>query len=423
MPPKDPEHLTKDELNLSEYPFALLSRSNEGAPKTIRCTTKRKDLDGVEVERCWTVTGSDAYGLPIAGDEAVYLCLMQLARDAGFENRTVEFSCFDLLKRLGLDDGGRGYARLRASLLRLKTVALVADQAFYDVGKKQYRTLAFGILDGFALSSQKGERCYVDFNRKLWEFISAGSVKTLDLGLYLSLSGYVARRLYRYLDKHAFDGKPVFSIGIQALAFDHLGMPGHYPPSKVKRFLDAAHGELVGCGFLSEAGYRTGKAGDQVVTYRFERGKDRGQRRAIFDQLVSAGISPNSARGLVSGYQPEDIVRHLDGLAKLPKKPRNIGGWLRSAIEGQYAHKGDSLPRRDALGPVSVFEQGESVKPASEVILEARLRLGEDVVHQLEQKIATEVLNSPMYRGREVGKGARLTIAQKMAEILADHGN
>lgn len=420
MPPKLSEHLTKDELNLSEYPFALLSRSNEGAPKTIRCASTRMGLDGVEVERCWTVTGSDLYGLPTAGDEAVYLCLMQMARDQGFASRTVEFSCSDLLERLGLGDGGPGYQRLRASLLRLQTVALVADEAFYDVGRKQYRTLAFGILDGFALSSKKGERCFVDFNRKLWEFIAAGSVKTLDLGLYLSLDGYVARRLYRYLDKHAYDGKPSFSIGVDALAFSHLGMPKHYPPSKVRRFLDAAHVELIGAGFLSDAAYRDGKDGGRVVSYRFVRAKDRGQARALIDELVAVGVSPVSARQIVSEFAADRIRLQVAALKGLAKKPRNVGGWLRAAVEAQYSHKGRSKARSGASGVSGVFDVVKEDKPASEVILEARKVLGDQVVNEIEQRIAAEVLSGPMFRGRPVGKGARLLIAQKLATEIED---
>ena len=59
----------RDEMNLAEFPFTLLSHRVPEGVNTIKFTDTISGKDGKSVIREWTITGSEAYGLPVAGDE------------------------------------------------------------------------------------------------------------------------------------------------------------------------------------------------------------------------------------------------------------------------------------------------------------------------------------------------------------------
>jgi len=416
---REPQALTKDELNLAEYPFTLLSERAPRGAKTIQFADTVVRPNGAQVERRWTVTGSDAYGLPTSSDEPVYLALMQLAREQGFQSLRVHFTFYDLAKRLGLPINGRTFARLRASLLRLAGVQIVADRAFYRVQKADYSTLSFGIIDGFLLEGAKGSRAksYADFNVHLWHAIEAGSLKTLDFAVYLSLKSSVSRRLYRFLDKAKYDGKKTYSIGLQKLAFERLGMPRHYAPSKIKRFLSAAHEELQAVGFVSKAEYVQGKDAE-LVRYTFAQVSQ--ETLGLIRELTSRGIGIAAARSLVKRFDAVRIRRNLKAFDALNHRlVKNPAGWLRAAIEADYALVGSPAPeplRADV--PEASATPGVSDAEFERLLAQADPRR----VAELESRITEEVANSPLYRGRPLGKGAKMLIRQRLSALLATDG-
>src|SRR3954465_13155335 len=73
----------KDEMNLAEFPIALVTdRASEGE-KTIRFQDRIFDeKKGQHITRKVGVTASDEYGLPTAKDDEVILGLVQLTRRA-----------------------------------------------------------------------------------------------------------------------------------------------------------------------------------------------------------------------------------------------------------------------------------------------------------------------------------------------------
>ncbi|MGD9520236.1 MAG: replication initiator protein A, partial [Armatimonadota bacterium] len=270
-----------DELNLAEFPFALLSDRQRAGVGTILFTDEIRGPQGTPLRRVWTVTGAEEFGLPTATDEIVYLVLTELSREQGLDSPKVHFSRYDLVRRLGWPDKGGSYRRLRQSLDRLLGVTITATRAFYDRPSRSYVDVGFHIVDDYALFDEprgrktlEGEppRSYVRWNKVLYASFLAGYVKRLDLGIYLSLRSAVSRRLYRYLDKKRYDGKGQFRIGMQKLAFEKLGMSRTYYPSHIRAELARAHEELLGIGFL-----RTVRAedspvsGEELVVYRFAR--------------------------------------------------------------------------------------------------------------------------------------------------------
>src|SRR5689334_16338017 len=96
----------KDEMNFVENPIALLSDRVDPAMKTLKFTRLVEGRGGQLVESEWIVTGSDEHGLPIAGDEDIYLVLLEMTKETGFASRTVPISRYAIVERLGLPHNG-----------------------------------------------------------------------------------------------------------------------------------------------------------------------------------------------------------------------------------------------------------------------------------------------------------------------------
>src|SRR4051794_30158761 len=137
--PVDPARSGRDELNLTEFPFALLSsRAPKNAPLTLEFRDGEKE---------WTVTGDPRYGLPTAGDVEVYVVMMELTREQQFPV-CVQFCRHDVIRRLGWDPGGQSYDRFQLSLDRLVGVTVRTKNAFWDAQKRSWsRRQAFHILE------------------------------------------------------------------------------------------------------------------------------------------------------------------------------------------------------------------------------------------------------------------------------------
>jgi plasmid replication initiation protein len=423
LPATLPDSTTKDELNLAEYPFALLSDRAPKGMTSLSFADTVMDKDGREVNRKWLVNGSDAYGLPTSSDEPVYLALMQLGREQGFCTSTIRFIFSDLLRRLGLSDDGRSYKRVRSSLLRLTGVQITADRSFFDKAKGRYSTKSFHILDSFEINGGPGQKqeSFVRFSEELFGSIQAGALNTLDFRMYLSLESSVARRLYRYLDKATFDGKDVFRISLHKLAFERLGMSRNYYPSQIKRGLEPAHRELIACGFLAEVRYTKGRE-DELVIYRFARNAE--SHGEAVEALIQRGVTAATARKLVSDHGKEQVMKHVEAFDRLTRtgelKAKNPGGWLRTAILQDFVHPESKGPAQPALvhipsdGPRQVTE---------EEFARALDKLSEETLDSLRDRIRKEVMARPTFAGRTMSAAmSRLIEAQfrREAVLLAE---
>lgn len=415
-----PELITKDELNLAEYPFALLSDRAPKAMKALAFADTITDIDGKKVERRWIVNGSEAYGLPTASDEPVYLALMQMGREQGFQSSVIHFVFGDLLKRLGLSDDGRSYKRVRSSLLRLTGVQITADRSFFDKAKGRYSTKSFHIFDSFEINGGPGvrEASFVRFSEELFGSIQAGALNTLNFGLYLSLNSSVARRLYRYLDKATFDGKETYRIGIHKLAFERLGMARSYFPSQIKRLLDPAHEELIQAGFLKAVSYQKGRE-DELVVYRFSQpNSEQGQ---LTEALIERGVTAAAARKLVSEHGCDRVRRHIAAFDALRAagslRAKNPGGWLRSAIDNDYDHP-EAKPLSKPTVVVAAHSEPEEI--SDEDFDRMCAALGDETVQRIKHEVTEDVLSRPIFRSSGSRKGVALVVESHFRRAVAE---
>jgi hypothetical protein len=143
----------RDELNLAEFPIALLADRPPRGIKTVEFKDRIYDRGaGREIDRKLTITGSDRYGLPTALDDEVILGLIQLTKLAnGFTDRAVKFKRYELTALLGWPIDGRSYRRIADSLNRWLGVTLHYENAWWDKRLKTWVTRGFHIIDNFEL--------------------------------------------------------------------------------------------------------------------------------------------------------------------------------------------------------------------------------------------------------------------------------
>ncbi len=421
--PLEPLRLGGDELNLAEFPFALLADRQPEGVATIEFSDVIKGKDGQTIERTWILTGSDEFGLPVASDEQVYVALMEITREQGFENRTIHTTRYDLIKRLGWPDKGGSYARLKGCLNRLLGVTITAKHAFWDKTKQRYVDVGFHIIDDYALYNEPVGRkprgparhqplSYIAWNQVVFKSFQAGNLKQLDTGFYFGLRSAVARRLFRYLDKKRLDGKPAFRIGLCKLGFEKLGMSRNYYPSHIKQQLARAHKELIDSGFLEGFRYyRPGREAGEQVLYWFtdERHSaasaavQQPQANKLVSQLFEVGVTASVAKRLVAEYGPQ-VQTQLAYLpyrdshnppAMLVEALRNDwappASYLKAQTDAQRARQAAEAERQrqdrrqqqiaDRLAQREALRQSlESLSPTDRTQLEttARLRLQQD---------------------------------------------
>lgn len=262
---KSENTFSRDEMNLAEFPLAVLSTRVDSKVKTLEFTDSQRLKTGEVIERKWIITGADKFGLPTATDDDVVLGLMRLSMEKGFRERKVYFTRYELLKVLRWSTEGRSYTRLTKSLDRLSGVRIRASNSFFDNSLKAYQTKNFGIIDSYEINGVRGRRSskrkksdsleqeqksYFVWSEVIFDSFRKGFIKKLDLDLYFSIKSSVGRRLYRYLDKH-FYYKRVVEKDLMTLAFEKLGLSRNYKyVSSIKQQLEPGADELVKLGFL-----------------------------------------------------------------------------------------------------------------------------------------------------------------------------
>ncbi len=382
-----PPRLGSDEMNLAEFPFALLSDRQPDGLNTLEFSDSIRGKDGQPVERSWVVTGGEDFGLPVASDEQVYVALMEITRSQGYATRVIHLTRYELIKRLGWPDKGGSYTRLKAALDRLLGVTITAQQAFWDKAQQSYVDVGFHIIDDYALYSEPRGRkpsgprrplpmSYIAWNEVIFKSFQAGNIKQLDTGFYFGLRSAVSRRLFRYLDKKRLDGKSAFRIGLRKLGFEKLGMSRNYYPSHIKQELQRAHDELQANGFLEGFRYyRPGRDVDERVIYWFPHTAAPAAPNlptGLLDALAVLGVTTSVARRLITQHGAE-VARQLEYLPY--RDPHDAPAMLVEAIRGNWA-------------PPASYLKAQAKQAQMRQEAEAELRRQQERKHHIEERRA-----------------------------------
>ncbi len=365
--------LSRDEMNLAEFPLTVLSKRVDPSLKTLEFHDFVKGKNGEIVNRSWIITGADKFGLPTSSDDEVLLGLLKLTADDGLRNRKILFTRYELLKILRWTTEGRSYTRLQNALDRLSGVRIKATNAFYDNENKLHSTKNFGIIDEYEINDGRDTRpSFFTWSDVLFKSFQVGFIKKLDLNFYLDLNSAVSKRLYRYLDKH-FWYRSRLQVNLFTLAHEKVGISRNYKfASSLRQQLEPALGELIERGMLAEFHFIGKGASTEVVlvaAYGARKGvgsettSEVGEKRENnttaaelpresagdpFEQVVQIlakrGLAEKQIRRVIIERTPEylnrvrDVVAHFDVLVATNSQlvSKSPCGFLYRAVEKPF---------------------------------------------------------------------------------------
>lgn len=353
----------RDEMNLCELPFALLSE-RQGKRKYLQFEVEDYDREKrTTVSRKLTVKGDPEFGLPTAKDEEIYLGLLKYTNDInGFNDAKVALQRSALFELMGWPKSDWAYRRLTLGMQRLVGVRLSYQNLWRDNQNKQFRDQgAFGILDSFRfLDSRKGSGNFTEqastfrWSNVLFQSFDCGYLKRIDFGLTRELSP-TARRLYRYLDKHFHPPHHhSLTVDLERLAYQHIGVSPGIELDKVrKRYIAPAAEELEAAGFLAKVNYddRFSKVrrGCWNVTFNYAsnsrsrpvsgRDAQSGDSAKLLAALTKRGISTLLSIQLVKRHSREAIktaIQAMDEQRQQGVVIRSPDKWLLKALNDGF---------------------------------------------------------------------------------------
>jgi hypothetical protein len=190
------------------------------------------------------------------------------------------------------------------------------------------------------------------WNEVVFRSFQSGNLKGIDLEFFKNLRSAVAKRLYRFLDKH-FRQRGRLEFDLRELACEHVGLAHGYDAANLKRKLRPGIAELERKGFLQpipDAGrFRKICSGQWQVF--FDAAKPGSETTSepppsppehpLVAALTARGISPASARRTVKQFDAKRIQTQLEVFdwllaRKDSRVGRNPPGFLVSAIREDY---------------------------------------------------------------------------------------
>jgi hypothetical protein len=379
--PTSSHKLSRDEMNLAEFPLTVLSKRADPSVKTLEFSDYVKGKNGDVINRQWIITGADKFGLPTSSDDEVLLGLLKLTADDGVQSRKIHFTRYELLRVLRWTTEGRSYTRLQNALDRLSGVRIKATNAFYDNETKLHSTRNFGIIDAYEINDGRDTRpSFFTWSEVLFKSFQVGFIKKLDLDFYLDLQSAVSKRLYRYLDKH-FWYRSRIEVNLFTLAHEKIGVSRNYVyASSLRQQLEPALEELKDKGILSEFEFTgkgkttavimvaahapkktistiseaVGNSATRPTTNDLGNGNDTVSQqaranlsdaaRAVQDALISRGLAEKQAFLLTAGQgtstleRMQGVIAHFDALLEQqsPLISKSPTGFLYRAVQKPF---------------------------------------------------------------------------------------
>lgn len=386
-----------DELNFAEFPLVVLADRPPPGVKTIHYQDEYEDpRTGRRIPRKVTITGSDEHGLPTAKDDEVLIGLLYLTKRANnFADATVHFNRRDFLHILGWPDEGRYYHRLTESLYRWLGVTIRYENCWWDADKKRYGTEAFHLLDNVSIydermrSRPEGQgQFFLPLSSFRWNAIPFKSfrqdyLKELNLEQFLCLRGAAAKRAYRFLDKSLPAAGPL-AYDLRLFACEKVGMSRNYKPSRLITEVQATVVDpLEKARFLAPLDPKERFVKEARGRYRVVFARDSQQMltrmardipperltpavaNPIETELRQRGLGGKAARDLAATHPTDYIhqkIDYLDFLSETDERPKKPAGWLRAAIEQDYAPPAGYRPRAERLHYQQTTEEKQRQK-------------------------------------------------------------
>jgi len=266
---------SREEISLAEFPITTMAQRRPGVTEASFEEFFGLDEQGAPIYRKWTIVGSEKYGLPIAGDEDIYVALMKMLEQHDFNERVIACTRYQICQFLRLEPDGKLYRRIADAFYRFRHTSFVAQNVFRDPANGALiRHETFGIIDSFKFVDRiprarrqpaKQAELPLSYFRVGDEFLRRlrdGKLKRLDLQFWRQLSTYLTNRLYRFLDKNRYR-KTHYEIGLTKLA-QRIGLSATHPEKELKRLLRRPLEELRSKEFLLSHAYLKAREGWKV---------------------------------------------------------------------------------------------------------------------------------------------------------------
>jgi hypothetical protein len=350
--------LGADELNLAEFPLALISRRVAAGQKTLEFEDEVFDQGaGRSVRRRLVISGSDRFGLPTPADSDVLLVLMQLTKQqSNFASRVLHFTRYELVELLHWHHSGASYQRLEEALQRWTSTTLYYHRAWWDRTVRRWRSRTFHVIETLDLKGADRDEpddasSSLTWNEVLYQSFQASNLKALDLDVYFALSRPAAKQAYRFLDKRFYhSGRLEFDLKV--FACEHVGLSREHDTAQLRRALEPVLKELEAVGFLEpmkpEDRYRRlGRGQCKVVLVRrpkcFRTSDEEG---SLVGELLKRGVWADVAPALAKSLPEEVVQRYLalhDWLLKRKDRriAKNPAGFLAACIANRFPFPND----------------------------------------------------------------------------------
>jgi Replication initiator protein A len=375
----------KDEMNFAEHPIALLTdRVPKGQRSLIYEDTVYSQRRRKLIPRKRVIEGSQEYGLPTATDDTVILALIQLTKlKNDFSQREVDFTRLELIHMLGWPNEGKSYDRIKLSLIRIKGVQYVYDNAWWDVRLKDWTTRAFNIIDNVEINDSRLADAQgglfpsrITWNEIVFESFEAGFLRNIDFHLCMRLKHPTALRMYRYLGKQ-FYAKDDLTLDLKAFAEVNLGLGRKYEGgTQIARKLKPAIQELEDVGFLEplpedQRFLKKGrdwsirfikKAPAPLASLPAAAPAAEAASSPLVEELIKLGVTAKTAAELAARYPADKIEQKLELLAwrtTQPKPPKDPAAYLVKSIIDDYAQPKGFVSRADRERQAQAHRQAE----------------------------------------------------------------
>lgn len=251
----------RSEVNLLIFPFFALN--NREISKRIESRFHTEIIrDGQKVEIAWYVSANTKFGYPGPLAKRIHKAIEEKLHEMDLPIKNpIQFSTYELCKRIGESVGGRQYKRIKRALKSIKGASIESKGTFYLKGKKRYLEKVFSLYDQIVFQGEEledgkiAETNYLYLNEFYLDSINARYVKPLDFAYYQGLTSNVARRLYELLGVKFYyiveNGHPWIRYRYSTLC-QLLPLERQNYFSKAKQIMNPAHEELKDTNFLKD---------------------------------------------------------------------------------------------------------------------------------------------------------------------------
>ena len=253
-----PKHAAKYEMNLAEFPIAVLSKRIPSNKKTIEYSDWIVGKNGERKQRDWVVTAAAKWGLPTGSALRTLFELMQVWKENSLESKTIPIgSRYNLLKRMGARDSKGDYKRIEKDLNSLVGITIQAKNAFWDKEAQAYVSKTFHLFEELSLYDREIKATegmiqqslpfsYIKASDIFHEAVKKGNILTIDSEFFRKLSAPTEQRLALYLTK-MLKRQPIHKRDIFKLA-EQLPIYNKYA-SDIKKTLNKALKGLIDKNF------------------------------------------------------------------------------------------------------------------------------------------------------------------------------